>query len=340
MKTRRIALIGALCVGLTSLVSRDAPSQQPAPPKPAGPKTLVGVVRDTVGNPIDSVELLIASVKRHSTTGPDGAFRFDDLKSGKYQVLARKLGFYPQVQAATVDDKGAVVSFALVQGVRALPPVVTSVSRGGLSGVIGDTAYDIVEGAQIAVLASDRKALSDSMGRFFLDLGPGRYMVNVTRPGYRSRLVSVTIPNDSGRRMTVWLTPANRGTSARDAFAYDALAQRLENRNVVYDAIITREDINRLGIQDGSQLARLSSNSQFGPPDDQCPAIVDGGPVTLPLWAIDAADIEAMETYAPHPKTGAVTSIGRNRPISTQGAGSALAQSPCKGVRVFVWLRK
>ena len=340
MRTRWLSLFGVLFVGFSAVTSRNALGQLPAPPKPAGPKTLVGVVRDTVGNPIDSVELLIASLKRHATSGQDGMFRFDDLKSGTYQVLARKLGFYPQVQWATVDDKGGVVSFSIVQGVRALPPVVTSVARGGLSGVIGDTAYDIVEGAQIAVLASDRKALSDSMGRFFLDLGPGKYMVNVTRPGYRSRLVSVTIPNDSGRRMTVWLTPANRGTNARDVFAYDALARRLETRNPVYSSIFTREDINRLGIQDGSQLARLGSNSQFGPPDEQCPAIVDGGPVTLPLWAIDAADVEAMETYAPRPKTSAVTSIGGNRPISTQGAGSALAQAPCKGVRVFVWLRK
>jgi hypothetical protein len=336
---KRSCLMG-LCLGLSALMARNAWSQQATPPKPAGPKTLVGLVTDTIGNPVDSVELLIAAVKRHAMTGTDGTFRFDDLKPGPYQIVARRLGFIPTVQSVTVGDKGGVVSFSIIQGIRALPPVVTSAARGGLSGVIGDTAYNIVEGAQIAVIASDHRVLSDSMGRFFLDLNPGKYMVNVTRPGYRSRLVSVTIPNDSGRRMTVWLTPSNRGQSARDGFAYDALALRLENRNPVFSTIFTREDINRLGIEDGSQLAKLGSNSQFGPPDDQCPAIIDGGPTTLPLWAIDAADIEAMETYAPKPKTGAVTSIGRNRPISTQGSNSAQAQAPCKGVRVYVWLRK
>jgi hypothetical protein len=332
---------GVLC-GFVSMVlaSESARAQQPATPKPAGPKTLVGIVTDTIGNPVDSVELVISSLKRHGMSASDGTFRFDDIKPGAYQVLARRLGYYPQVQSATVDDKGGVVSFSIVQGFRALPPVVVSAARGGLSGVIGDTAYDIVEGAQIAVIASDHRVLSDSMGRFFLDLKPGKYMVNVTRPGYRSRLVSVTIPNDSGRRMTVWLTPANRGQNARDAFAYDALAQRLETRNPVFSNIFTREDINHLGIQDGSQLARVGSNSQFGPPDDRCEAIIDGGPRTLPLWAIDAADIEAMETYAPSPKRGAVTSINGNRPISTQSGSSAQAQAPCKGVRVYVWLRK
>ncbi len=328
----RAALFGVVALTVAAATAR---AQQPAAPKPAGPKTLVGIVTDTLGNPVDSVDLLIASVKRHALTRSDGTFRFDDLKPGPYQIVARKLGFYPQVQSATVDDKGGVLSFSIVQGVRALPPIVTSVARGGFSGVIGDTSYNIVEGAQIAVIASDHRVLSDSMGRFFLDLKPGKYMVNVTRPGYRSRLVSVTIPNDSGRRMTVWLTPANRGQNARDAFAYDALTQRLETRNPVFSTIFTREDINRLGIEDGSQLARLGSNSQFGPPDDGCLAIVDGGPRTLPLWAIDAADIEAMETYAPQPRRGGVTSITGSRSSS-----AAQAQTPCKGVRVFVWLRK
>ena len=215
-----------LCLGLSTLMSRNALSQQPTPPKPAGPKTLVGLVTDTIGNPVDSVELLIGSVKRHAMTRADGTFRFDDLKPGPYQIVARRLGFIPTVQSVTVDDKGGVVSFSIIQGIRALPPVVTSAARGGLSGVIGDTSYNIVEGAQIAVIASDHRVLSDSMGRFFLDLKPGKYMVNVTRPGYRSRLVSVTIPNDSGRRMTVWLTPSNRGQNARDTFAYDALGLR------------------------------------------------------------------------------------------------------------------
>jgi hypothetical protein len=329
-------LLSSLVSG--SLVSESAHAQQPAAPKPAGPKTLVGIVTDTLGNPVDSVELVISSVKRHAMSASDGTFRFDDIKPGPYQVLARRLGYYPQVQSATVDEKGGVVSFSILQGFRALPPVVVSVGRGGLSGVIGDTAYNIVEGAQIAVIASDHRVASDSMGRFFLDLKPGKYMVNVTRPGYRSRLVSVTIPNDSGRRMTVWLTPANRGQTARDGFAYDALALRLETRSPVFSNIFTREDINRLGIQDGYQLARLGSNSQLGPPDDRCEAIIDGGPRTLPLWAIDAADIEAMETYAPSPKRGTVTSINRNRPISTQSGSNA--QAACKGVRVYVWLRK
>ena len=325
-------------VGL-ALSGGAAAAQQPATPRFAGPRTLVGVVLDTLGNPVDSVEILVGSLKRHVMTGPDGAFRFDDVKPGSYEIAARRIGYYPQVRSAVVGDNGGVVSFSLAPGVRALPPVVTSVPLGGLSGVIGDTAYDIVVGAQVAVIASDHRTLSDSLGRFHVDLRPGKYMVQVSRDGYRSRLVSVTIPNDSGRRMTVWLTPSNRGQLARDAANLDALKLRLENRNPVWSSLFTREDINRLGIQEGAQLARLGVNSWQGSLSDQCQAIIDGGPGRVPLWAIDAADIEAMETYTPRRLNGGPTSINGNRRISTQAGATNNLGCPA-GVFVYVWLRK
>ena len=324
---------------LTSVAAAQSVFGQRAAPKPAGPRTLVGIVLDTLGNPVDSAELLVASLKRHAMSGPDGTFRFDDVKPGSYEIAARRIGYYPQVRAVTVGDSGGVVSFSLAPGVRALPPVVTSVPLGGLSGVIGDTAYDIVAGAQIAVVASDKRTLSDSLGRFHIDLHTGKYMIQVTRDGYRSRLVSVTIPNDSGRRMTVWLTPSNRGQLARDAANLDALKLRLETRNPVWSSLFTREDINRLGIQEGAQLARLGVNTWQGSLSDQCQAIIDGGPSRVPLWAIDAADVEAMETYTPKRSGSGPTSISGNRRISTQAGATDNIGCPA-GVRVYVWLRK
>jgi hypothetical protein len=331
MQPRGFRRVAGWVVG-AALVATAAHAQQPTAPKPAGPRTIVGVVLDTLGNPVDSADLFIASLKRHTLSGPDGTFRFNDVKAGPYEIAARRLGFYPQVQATTVDDKGGVVSFSLLPGIRALPPVVTSVVRGGLSGVIGDTAYNIVSGAEISVAASDHRTVSDSTGKFFLDLKPGKYMVSVARPGYRSRLVSVTVPNDSGRRMVVWLTPSNRGQNARDAYALDQLNARLARRNPVWSNIYTREDINKLGIEDGIQLARVGSNTNL---DDRCWAILDGGPGRLPLWAIPTADIEAMETYTARPPRGGVTRINRNQPIRAQ----AQPANPC-GATIYVWLRK
>ena len=49
------ALIGLTPLSGLTLLSASVNAQQPAAPKPAGPKTLVGVVTDTIGNPVDSV---------------------------------------------------------------------------------------------------------------------------------------------------------------------------------------------------------------------------------------------------------------------------------------------
>lgn len=300
-------------------------------PQPAGPRTLIGVVTDTSGTPVDSVEVFIASLKRRAMSGPDGAFRFDDLKPGTYALSARRLGYLPQLQKVKVGDDGGTTAFSLVPYMRGLPPVVSSSSRGGLSGVIGDTAYNIVAGADVTVLASDHRAVSDSTGSFFIDLRPGRYMVRVKRPGYSPRLVSVTIPNDSGRRMVVWLSPAGPGGSNHEEWAMDSLAERLLRRNPVWSTIYSREDINKMGMTDAAQLATIGARKRV---DDNCPAIIDGGPRTAPIWAFAASDIETMETYTPKPPSYA--------PTSMMSRGHLQAPPPPNDcpVTVYLWLRK
>src|SRR5690242_16529370 len=175
--------------------------------KPAGPGTLVGVVADTLATPLDSAEVFIASLKLHATAEPNGTFRFDGIKPGSYEISARRLGFFPQVQEVVVGDSGGVATFSLVRRLQPLPTVVTSAPRGGLSGVIGDSSYNILQGAEVTMLATDHRAITDSTGSFFMAAKPGRYMVRVQHQGYASRLIGVTIPQDSGRRILIGLAP-------------------------------------------------------------------------------------------------------------------------------------
>src|SRR5690348_4145297 len=167
-------------------------AQRPAQPA-AGPRTLVGVVSDTAGVPIDSAEIFISALKRHVMSAADGRFRFDDIKPGTYDVSARRLGYLPQVRKVKVADEGGAISFQLVPYVRGLAPVVTSSTRGGLSGVVGDTSYRSIAGTEISALATDRRTVSDSTGSFFLDLKPGKHILRVNAPGFSTRLVSVTV---------------------------------------------------------------------------------------------------------------------------------------------------
>ena len=326
---RRVVVLGvALCLATTADAQRRDSVQIPLP----GPRTLVGFVADQLDRPIAGAEVYITSQGLTTQTGPDGSFRFNDIKPGRYQIGARKLGYYPQGQQVEVGDNGGATAFWLTsRGPFTLPTIVSSAARGGLSGVVGDTAYKIIEGARIWVLASDRRTESDSTGAFFLDLKPGRYMVRVERPGYGSKLVSVTIPRDSGRQVTVWLTPSS-GQTRRETQAIMEMSMRLTRRNPVWSKIYTREDILKSGMKTADRFASAGAGKLV---PDYCEAIIDGGLTRTPLWVIDAADIETMEVYTSRPA----------RPRNSRSSAgfqnrSVPVPNQCLGTSVYVWLRK
>jgi hypothetical protein len=323
----RLILGFILPVGAVHAQRRDS-VQIPLP----GARTIVGFVADTDDRPLENAEVYITSLKRTTASGPDGSFRFDDVKPGKYQVGVRKIGYYPQGRSVTVGDQGGATAFWIgPTGPVTLPSVVSSAVRGGLSGVVGDTAFNAIPAAQIWVLASDQRTRSDSTGAFFLDLKPGRHMVRVERAGYGSKLLSVTIPRDSGRRVMVWLTETTRGARARESQAIAEFSMRLTRRNPVWSTLYTREDIARSRKQLLSELVNAGNGRPVDP--NLCTATIDGV-YREPLWAIDAADIETVEIYTPRPARGGVRSIN--------AAGTRARPQPqaslCPGV--FVWLRK
>lgn len=297
-----------------------------------GPRVLHGFVADSNDAPIDSAEVFISSLKRAVFTASDGSFRFEDIKPGKYQVGARKVGYFPQGRTVQVGDNGGATAFRLGRrpGSVTLPAVVSSARRGGLSGVVGDTAYKAIADAKVWVLASDKRAQSDSTGAFFLDLKPGRHMVRVEREGYGSQFLSVTIPNDSGRRVMVWMSPAS-GSESYQSHMMQEFSMRLARRNPVWSRIYTREDITRSG---RDLLRQLATDGAGRPVPDTCETFIDGDTTRkAPVWAIDAADIETLEVYAPKAARGGVKSIGSG---SARGPSQMRPACPI----LYTWMRK
>lgn len=331
-------MVRSALFALAIATARSVLAQQggaPPPPPRQGARTLVGIVTDTSGDGIDSADVLIANLRRHAATDRDGAFKFTDVRPGTYNVSVRRVGYYPQARTVPVDTGGGSVAFVLLRNAVGLPPVVTSAVRGGLSGVVGDTAYGALAGAAVDVIAGDRQAVSDSLGAFYIDLKPGRYALRVSRPGFTPRLVSVTVPRDSGRRVVVWLTPSSPASAGREAWAMDSLQQRLLHRNPVHSRIYTREDILRTSMTEATQLATTGA---VQPVDAACEAIVDGNlQHRTPLWVFAAADIEMMEVYTPKLQSRAPTHMYPRGGIQPTGAA---ADDPCKGIQVWIWLRK
>ena len=81
----------------------------------------------------------------------------------------------------------------------------------------------------IRVVGHRQQTRTDSLGQFLLDVDAGSYLVSVGREGYANRLVSVIVPEDSGKRLTVFLSPA-RPVPVREAHNFDDLVQRMSWR--------------------------------------------------------------------------------------------------------------
>src|SRR4051812_28887873 len=68
-----------------------------------GPNAIAGFVKDTSGSPLADVEIIIAEFGRRTKSRQNGSFRIDDLPRGTHDVLARKIGYAPQVIKIKVD---------------------------------------------------------------------------------------------------------------------------------------------------------------------------------------------------------------------------------------------
>jgi len=295
-------------------------------------------VVDTSGRPVDNAQLLLLSPRRQVITNRDGTFRLIDIGTGKADITVRKIGHHPVRTQFEIADGGSALRIELIPLVRTLPTVITTAQREGLSGVITDTDFRPIPGATIRAMGSGAgTARSGPDGQFFSEVKPGHYLVEVNAAGYLSQMVSVTVPNGEGRRMAVLMRAGLRSTAARQAAYMDSMRSRIMNRRTAYSRLFTREDIAKLSGTDARQLATLGAMARV---DETCEALVDGGIERLPVWAIDAADIEFMEVYAQTPDRatvlGAQRGAGRRMGAQSRQAGSI---TPCPAI-VYVLMRK
>jgi hypothetical protein len=92
--------------------------------------------------------------------------------------------------------------------------------------------------------------------------------------------------------------------------------------------LLSSEDLMRTP----ADLAQVVQGAAITSISSTCEAVIDGGPFTLPLWAIDKSEISAVEVYVrPGPRGGATS-------INPGGTAPASAQGGCK-VNVYIWLK-
>lgn len=364
--TRRLVVAVAVLLGNAVVAHAQDPVRLPgiritAEVDPPGANRIAGVVRDTFGIAVPGAEVSVPDLHKRAVSDSAGKFRIDDVRSGKHDIRARKIGYAPQLQSVVVNAEGGTVTFELMPHVTSLPATISSAARGGLGGTVGDTAYRAIVGAEVRLLGRNENAKTDSLGRFFFPVGAGRYVVSIQRRGYFDKLVSVIIPADSGRHMTVLMPPHDAWI--RQAWNAADLNRRLAlNMEKNQAAIFLRADLEKYGwdwatdaVDRGLGMAGASTGLPAG-----CYATLDGGPGGVEIGRLTTDEIEVLEVYPNAsraqrvtPRPGKINNIGGTRgvadsrdavrlPMGNRNEAAFFNQSfvkpPCP--IVYVWLRR
>ena len=301
----------------------------------SGLVTLTGTVTDTAGRPVEDADVAVLQLQRRFRTGPDGKFVFNNIKPGKFTLTTRRIGYVEDTKKISVSDKGGNVQIPLKRAAFALPSMITTAERGGLSGVIADTAYRPMAGVKINVIGTTHVVESDSTGAFFTPVPPGHYLVDVTRNGYDRQLISVTVPRDAGRKIAAWMVPQTGKPNPMIGANLYEMRVRLIRGRAATSRYYTREDIELAGWTELREVASVAAGRLMNP---NCPVLINGGPQKRELWEITTREVEFIETYEDIPS---VPKVNAPRPgdITVEPSTNALPTSAC-GTALVVWLRR
>lgn len=288
----------ALLASLAATAPLRAQNPATALPEPV-PGVIAGIVVDSANVPIRNIAVYLYERREQVRTGPDGRFRFSGIDKGTYTLSARSVGFIGATERLKVPAKGAVVRLKLTQLERGLPAVITTASRGGLAGIVADTALRALGDATVKLMGTSYSAKTDSAGRFYFAAKPGSYLLRVERTGYARQLIGVTVPANEGREVAVWLTAGpTRENPVVGANLFDFEQRHIRARQVTYQ-FFSRDDLSATGATDVMQAAARKTAM---PVDFSACAYLDGGPAVAPLWSIAVGEVEFMEALVPGPR--------------------------------------
>jgi hypothetical protein len=316
-----------LLVGAATARGQCTPGGPPSPRAVRG--SISGVVMDTSHLELDNVEVVIRQPNRRARSEANGRFRLDSLAPGNYELIVRRIGYEMALQTITVTDSGGVARFCLIPDVKALQPMITSVFRGGLSGVIGDTTYAMVPGAEVRIMGMGLWTHSDSSGAFYLPVKKGTYAVVVTKKPYGQQLLSVTVPEDSGRKIAVWLgsRPRNANTLAIEL---DGIRQRVMRTPQFRYHIVSAEELSSTEMS-LTQAVRVAGRTNV---QDDCEAKIGGEPLAkIPLYMLAKDEIAMMEVV-----TAPLTKGSQIARTPAPGGFGTRRLSDCP--TVIVWLKR
>ncbi len=301
----RRALVGILLVFGVAVV---APASLAAQVR-REPAILTGTVTDLNGQPLPNVGVDVTGSRRRATTDARGKFRVDGLQSGSAFISLRRIGLAPMLLEAQLVPGENILTVTMEPTPQQLDAVRTEVEQTALFGVVGDTAYDIVAGADVSTIVHKATTKTNEKGQFFFDpIQPGADMVEVKKFGYRPRILSFTVPPKGGQKIVIWLTPLPSGLDSAAMAAMSRLSNRVvqslwefgfrrRTSNVVKSRFATREMLadRALGIRLEDALQLLPNFGGISNSDIVC-LVSDGQVFTgRGVEGLIADEVETLE---------------------------------------------
>jgi len=356
-RTLLLVVAPLIAVGASLHAQVTVPKRVPLPAAATKqePATLTGVVKDLAGLPIANARVQVADLRRSINTRDDGSFALRALPSGDtLQLIVARIGYRPLHIELTLVPGDNALEVALEPIAQQLDAVRTSTEQTGVFGVVGDTAYEVVQEARVRLTAGgDAERLTNPLGQFAFETVPaGANFLEIRKAGFKPRLISFMQPAKGGTKLAIWMTPLG----PRDA----AGKSEFENRTVtaLYDfrararyknsgaALITRDMLARYGI--GRRLSEaidgmpgsLTRNIQSR---DIGRVIQDEIEVQgFTLEDFNADDVEMVELYPAGTDLASAIRTGSSmrRTTSMTSMSGSGARSATAGSVARVWLRR
>ena len=336
--------IFAFAQALAAAFHHSAGAQVPA----AQTATLAGVVRDSAGNGLRDVEVVLRTTTHATRTNEKGEFTLSGVAPGPYRAFFRRLG-YRSIEYKWEPSPGerTEVAVALEPIAQNLDPVVVRAeedkrfaAHASIQGIVVDSAGIPIPEAEVNVIGAGGAGMTRSNGGFlFKPLAIGSYVIRVRKFGFSPVTLTVELHQDDERELYIRMQPLAQGLDPVVVYGQSGLGKQrawddLEKRRRWVDAssrILGPDELRKWGsggLDDVLQFSGVQGprsqnrtparfrpdamqrpSSTYSQPGDVCILLNGTTALQLPLGAFRADDVELFEIYPGNTElTGTVSS--------------------------------
>lgn len=212
----------------------------------AVPRTVSGVVRDTLGQPLEDAVVVLNPTEalRAGRADAAGRFRFDRINPGRYTMRTTWIGYVPDERTIVVPEGGLEVEIRLTPIAFRLDTLTVVARRTGIFGTtVERTDFSVLGGVEVKVLGTMLRGRTPADGKFsFGEVRFGGWVVQASRDGYATIMVPVVVPDTAAVELALAMDTARTKTQQVANNRIREMDMRINRRQANASAIVTRQE--------------------------------------------------------------------------------------------------